>query len=79
MSSGFKDVKQYTSKKEIEIRPAFEKSIIACRNTDDSKDENIKKCSNAISISLRCVNFPLYPMLGGKNATKIAKILATLP
>lgn len=79
LSSGLKDVKQYTSKKDIEIRPAFEHSIITKRGSEDTTDENIKKCINANSLALRCVNFPLYPMLGGKNAAKIAKVLATLP
>lgn len=76
LESGMKDVKQYANKKEIEIAPAFEDSIVANRSDEGNAAE---KCINAKSLFLRCVNFPLYPMLGSSQASKIAKILATLP
>ena len=65
-----------SNKKEIEIAPAFEDSIVANRSDEGNVAE---KCINAKSLFLRCVNFPLYPMLGSSQASKIAKILATLP
>lgn len=76
LESGMKDVKQYASKKDIEIAPTFEGSIVANRGEEDGVAAN---CINAKSLFLRCVNFPLYPMLGSSQASKIAKILATLP
>ena len=76
LESGMKDVKQYASKKDIEIAPAFEGSIVSKRSEEGQAAE---KCINAKSLYLRCVNFPLYPMLGSSQASKIAKILATLP
>ena len=76
LESGMKDVKQYTSKKDIEIGPTFEGSVVAKRGEEGDVAE---KCVNAKSLLLRCVNFPLYPMLGSTQASKIAKILATLP
>jgi dTDP-4-amino-4,6-dideoxygalactose transaminase len=76
LESGMKDVKQYAAKKEIEIAPAFENSVVAFRSEEG---EAAEKCINAKSMFLRCVNFPLYPMLGNAQASKIAKILATLP
>lgn len=73
LSSGLKDVKQYTSRKEIDIESAFEKSIAA------EFPEETEHCINAQSLVLRCVLFPLYPRLGMTLASKIAKVLGTLP
>ena len=72
LESGFKDVKQYVNRKDIEVELAFINSI-----ADFLKEEN--KCMNAASLLLRTVLFPLYPRLGIKNASKIAKVLGTLP
>jgi len=74
LSGSFKDAKQYASRKEIEIRPAYEKSVISLLE-DDEKSNFI----HAKSLFLRCVLFPLYPRLGSESATKIAKVLGTLP
>ncbi len=73
LSSGYKEVKQYAARKEIDIVPAFENSIIA------AKEDELPECVNAKSLFLRCVLFPLYPRLGNSHAVKIAKVLATLP
>ncbi len=73
LSSGYKEVKQYVSRKEIEIELAFACSV-AARLGDD-----LAGCLNAKSLLMRCVLFPLYPRLGSTNAAKIAKVLATLP
>lgn len=76
LESGMKDVKQYASKKDIEIAPTFEGSVVAKRSEEG---DVAAKCINAKSLYLRCVNFPLYPMLGNSQASKIAKVLATMP
>jgi len=73
LSSGYKEVKQYVSRKEIEIELAFAFSV-AARLAD-----TLDGCLNAKSLLMRCVLFPLYPRLGSANAAKIAKVLATLP
>jgi len=73
LSSSFKDVKQYTAKKDIEIQPAYEGSVIAL---DDSLSE---KCIHAKSLLLRCVHFPLYPRLTHAESAKIVKVLGSLP
>ncbi len=74
LAGGFKDAKQYTSKKDIEIRPAYEDSVIAGR------DESLAPvCKKAHALLLRCVLFPLYPRLGKTQAAKIVKVLGTLP
>nr|MCR4790651.1 DegT/DnrJ/EryC1/StrS family aminotransferase [Treponemataceae bacterium] len=73
LESGFKDVKQYAARKDIEIALAFEDSIIALR------EDEIEKCKNAYSLFLRCALFPLYPRLGKNQSLSIAKVLSTLP
>ena len=74
LSGSFKDAKQYASRKEIEIRPAYEKSVIAI--LEEMEQSNY---IHAKSLLLRTVLFPLYPRLGSESATKIAKVLGTLP
>ncbi len=74
LSGSFKDAKQYASRKEIEIRPAYEDSVIAL------KDEELSaSCKKAKALFLRTVLFPLYPRLGSEAVTKITKVLGTLP
>ena len=73
LESGFKDVKQYSARKEIDIALAFEDTVIALR------EEELEHCKNAKSLLLRCALFPLYPRLGKNQSSKIAKVLATLP
>ena len=72
LESGLKEVKQYANRKDIDIEPAFAASI-----ADFLKEANT--CINAASLLLRTILFPLYPLLGMKNASKIAKVLGTLP
>lgn len=74
LNSGFKDAKSYAQRKEIEIRPAFENSVIALRQ--EALREN---CICANSLLLRTAMFPLYPRLGQKDVAKIIKVLGTLP
>ncbi len=74
LNSGFKDVKTYAQKKEIEIQPAFEDSIMALRQ-EELKDT----CRNANPLFLRTALFPLYPRLNRKQIEKISKVLVTLP
>ncbi|HAH61830.1 MAG TPA: DegT/DnrJ/EryC1/StrS aminotransferase family protein, partial [Treponema sp.] len=74
LSSAYKDVKQYTDRKDIEISPAYENSVIAVR------DEQLSaSCIHAKSLYLRCVLFPLYPRLTRAETAKIIKVLGTLP
>lgn len=74
LNSGFRDVKSYAHKKGIEVRPAYENSVIAFR-----QEELKSKCICANSLLLRCAMFPLYPRLGQKDAAIIVKVLTTLP
>ncbi|MFA6937260.1 MAG: DegT/DnrJ/EryC1/StrS family aminotransferase [Treponema sp.] len=74
LNSGFKDVKSYAQKKDIEVRPAFENSIMALRQEALSKN-----CICANSLLLRTALFPLYPRLNQKDAARIVKVLSSLP
>ena len=73
LNSAFKDVKSYTSKKDIEIQLAFAGSVIAL------KDELSQSCIHAKSLLLRTAHFPLYPRLTHTQTAKIVKVLGTLP
>lgn len=77
LNSAFKDVKQYTAKKDIEIALAYENSVIA-KFEEELSEKNVS-CIHAKSLALRCVLFPLYPRLTSSNAEKIVKVLGTLP
>lgn len=74
LNGSYKDARQYASRKEIEIRPAYEGSVIS-----KLSDEEQSAYIHAKSLFLRCVLFPLYPRLGSESAAKIAKVLGTLP
>ena len=74
LNGSVKDVKQYASRKEIEIQPAYSDSVISRLQDEQSKDLKISK-----ALFLRTVLFPLYPRLGSETAAKIAKVLGTLP
>lgn len=74
LNSGFKDVKSFAHKKNIEVRQAYEDSIIALR-----QEELSQSCICANSLLLRCALFPLYPRLSQKDADQIVKVLSSLP
>lgn len=74
LSSNFGDVQKYAAKKEIEIKPAYDRSVIALRD-----DELSASCIHAKSLYLRTALFPLYPRLTHTQAAKIVKVLGTLP
>lgn len=74
LSSNFSDVQKYCSRKEIEIKPAFDRSVIALRD-----EELSGSCIHAKSLFLRTALFPLYPRLTHAQAAKIVKVLGTLP
>ena len=74
LNAGFKDVKSYSQKKGIEVRQAYENSVIALR-----QESLAPACICANSLLLRCALFPLYPRLGKKDAERIVKVLSSLP
>jgi dTDP-4-amino-4,6-dideoxygalactose transaminase len=73
ISSGYKDVKQYAARKDIDTALAFAGSIA------DRFGDGLPGCTAAKSLALRCALFPLYPRLTGAQAGQIARVIATLP
>lgn len=68
-----KDVQQYAAKKDVEVRLAFEDSVIALKS-----EELEESCVRAKSLFLRCVLFPLYPRLSGQAVEKVAKVVGSI-
>lgn len=75
LETGMNEVQKYALKKSINTCQAFSDSIIS---RIDEQDIN-SLCPNAKSLLFRCLLFPLYPMLGNRNADTICKVLASLP
>jgi perosamine synthetase len=73
LADGMKEVRQYALKKNIDTAPAFADTIAAV------EDSPAAHCVNARSLVLRCLLFPLYPMLGKRDVETVCKVLATLP
>ena len=69
---GIKDAVQFAKKMGIDTAPAFGDSCAAI-------DEEAGLCGNAKSLLNRTILFPLYPMLGKKQAETIARVLSVLP
>jgi perosamine synthetase len=73
LADGMKDVRQYAMKKAVDTLPAFAGSIAALEESPAAH------CANARSLALRCLLFPLYPMLGKRDVENVCKVLASLP
>ncbi|MBI9105098.1 MAG: DegT/DnrJ/EryC1/StrS aminotransferase family protein [Spirochaetales bacterium] len=73
LDTGIAEVAAFARKKNILTEPAFSGSIAAY------SEEVQNSCPNAKALLLRCMNFPLYPMLGKKNIVEIARVLSSLP
>ncbi|MDC7125925.1 MAG: DegT/DnrJ/EryC1/StrS family aminotransferase [Spirochaetales bacterium] len=73
LETGMAEVAAYSSKKNVMTAPTFASSLAAF--SEDVQAD----CPNAKALLLRCVNFPLYPMLGKNNISTISKVLASLP
>jgi dTDP-4-amino-4,6-dideoxygalactose transaminase len=75
LETGMNEVQKFALKKDISTYRAFSNSIISRMEEQDTAAD----CPNAKSLLLRCLLFPLYPMLGNKNAETIGKVLVSLP
>jgi perosamine synthetase len=73
LSSSMNDVRKYARKHDLDTLPAFLDSIIA------KNIELEEQFPNAKSLLLKCLLFPLYPMLTNSHADLVAKVLSTLP
>ncbi|MFO8064998.1 MAG: DegT/DnrJ/EryC1/StrS family aminotransferase [Spirochaetota bacterium] len=73
LETGMKEAIAYARKHDVEAVPAFSNSILARR------PELEEQFPTAHSYYLRCVRFPLYPLLRNSEAERISRILSTLP
>jgi dTDP-4-amino-4,6-dideoxygalactose transaminase len=73
LSSSMNDVRKYARKHDLDTLPAFLDSILA-KNID--LEEQYPHAKNLL---MRCLLFPLYPMLSNAHVDLIAKVLSTLP
>ncbi len=73
LSDGMKDVRNYALKKNVDSTPAFGDTIAALEESPAAH------CGNARSLALRCLLFPLYPMLGKRDVEAVCRVLSTLP
>ncbi len=71
LADGMGDVQRYAQKNGVETRPAY-------RDSAATRD-GLQVCRQASSLALRCLLFPLYPMLRKREVETIAKVLGTLP
>ncbi|MDC7228539.1 MAG: DegT/DnrJ/EryC1/StrS family aminotransferase [Spirochaetales bacterium] len=73
LDTGIHEVSAYARKKNILTETSFSGSIAAY------SEEVQASCPNAKKLLLRCINFPLYPMLGKSNISIISRVLSSLP
>ena len=95
LSDGMKEVRHYALKKNVDTEPAFadtiaalEPSLAGPENPTPTGPETppaaagpplTAHCPNARSLVLRCLLFPLYPMLGKRDVEAVCRVLSTLP
>lgn len=73
LETGLKDASSYAQKKDVVTELAFADTVIAVQALEACP------CPVASSLLLRCLRFPLYPLLKQNEIVKISKVLATLP
>jgi dTDP-4-amino-4,6-dideoxygalactose transaminase len=73
LETGMKEVVAYARKHDVEVVAAFAESVLSRRG---DLEESLPQ---AAAYYLRCVRFPLYPLLRNSEAERISRILATLP
>lgn len=71
LKNSLKDIKRYIQEKGFETLIAFEDSIV--------REYRLRKYPNALSLSRRCLLFPVYPSLNKKNIETLSRILSALP
>lgn len=72
IKNSVKDVIKYARKKGVESSLAFSHTALASGEIVDAD------CPNAADFLLRCIQFPLYPGLSGRNIETMTKVLSTL-
>ena len=70
---GVNDVMKYARNKRVMVEKAFENTCAFWSTSD------VTTCPNANALYLRCVFFPLYPLLSSEQIERVARVLSTLP
>lgn len=84
LNSSLSDAQQYAVKKQIEILPAFDSSLISTMikhiefDGDDASNP-ADDFPNAAKFYLRCALIPLFPSMGRKELEQLQKVVKTLP
>ena len=73
LDGSLKDAVRYAKSKGVATQPAFSESIF----TNTELERSIYP--NAGALCMRCLLFPLYPLLKRNEVENVAKVLATLP
>jgi dTDP-4-amino-4,6-dideoxygalactose transaminase len=73
IDGGVKDAVNYARSKRIMTARAFEDAAVFWA------DGNDPDCPNAHALFLRCVFFPLYPLLSKEQIERISRVLSSLP
>jgi dTDP-4-amino-4,6-dideoxygalactose transaminase len=73
LETGMNEVTAYARKHDVEAVPAFSGSILAGRADLE------ERLPTARGYLLRCVRFPLYPLLRHSESERIARVLSTIP
>jgi dTDP-4-amino-4,6-dideoxygalactose transaminase len=73
LETGMNEVIAYARKHDVEAVPAFSGSLLAGRPDLE------ERLPTARGYLLRCVRFPLYPLLKNSESERIARVLSTLP
>jgi len=73
LDGGVQEAVKYARSKQIMAEKAFPE------NVDFWSTPKADACPNAHALSLRCVFFPLYPLLKREEIESVARVLATLP
>ncbi|MBN2651637.1 MAG: DegT/DnrJ/EryC1/StrS aminotransferase family protein [Spirochaetales bacterium] len=71
---GMGDVIKYCKKREIEVRPCFDSSILA-----SFADPIDAQTPNALSLFMRCLLFPVHGSINKKDCEYLARVITTLP
>ena len=73
LETGMNEVIAYARKHDVEAVPAFSGSLVAFRAGME------ERVPNARGYLMRCVRFPLYPLLKNSESERISRVLSTLP
>ena len=73
LEGGVKEAMKYARSKTVPTKEAFLETTAGMIDLTDVS------CPNAQMLSMRCILFPLYPMLTKEQVEQIARVLSTLP